>query len=145
MWRISWSVVPVLCSSDCDRIQCHEKNMRSSFDPGPGFRFEVQGLSQVWLLWAVIGQGFWASGRNLSGYPFSREFPRLAIYTKSRAEGPAFGVYRESWVLHFVSLSILERPSAIASSERLWVGGAATPRASPVRGAWGAAVRRKRI
>ena len=27
----------------------------------------------------------------------SREFPRLAIYTKSRAEGPAFGVYRESW------------------------------------------------
>ena len=46
---------------------------------------------------AVIGQGFWASGRNFSGYPFSREFPRLAIYMKSWAEGPAFGVYREPW------------------------------------------------
>ena len=36
-------------------------------------------------------------GGNFSGYRFSREFLRLAIDTKSRAEGPAFGVCRESW------------------------------------------------
>ena len=45
----------------------------------------------------VIGQRFLASGRNFGGYPFPVKFSRLAIYTKSRTEGPAFGVYRESW------------------------------------------------
>ena len=47
----------------------------------------------------VIGQGFRASGRNFGGYPFRREFPRLA---------PSNEALSKNMLRHLVSTSVLQ-------------------------------------
>ena len=84
---------------------------KTSFPPGPGRnRLKTPGLLgkmtvrtlprtgryPYTLFRPVIGQGFLSSGRDFGGHQLPREFPRLAIYTKDWAEGPAIGVHRES-------------------------------------------------
>ena len=106
---------PIVIETSVMNKTCDPVSIRvEGFDP----EFRVPGFCG---LTTVLGaSGAWCGKPCRDPGPGSIH-TRLAIYTKSRAEGPAFGVYRESWEFPWKRSQRHVRVSCGGRS-RLWTG-----------------------